>query len=74
MIPEKEERRKTLVMKRAPLPSSRAIVMEREIERHPDQVASFGTLPKQEAQLTRRSLVMRDLDLAASTSFLATHI
>ena len=51
--------------------------MQKEIERQTGgsgQVTAFGTLPKQEAQLTRRSLVMRDLDLAASTPFLLTNI
>ena len=61
------------------LASYRAIYnhfMEKEIERQtggPDKVTAFGTLPKQEAQLTRRSLVMRDLDLAASSPFLAAN-
>ena len=51
--------------------------MEKEIERQtggPDRFTNSGTLPKQEAQLTRRSLVMRDLDLAASRPFLTTDI
>lgn len=54
-----------------------AHIIEKEIERRtggPDKVTAFGTLPKQEAQLTRRSLVMQDLDLAASTPFLTTNI
>ena len=54
-----------------------ALFMEKEIARQtggPDQPTAFGTLPKQEAQLTRRSLVMRDLDLAASSPFLLTNI
>lgn len=64
----------------AELASYRALYahfMEKEIERQtggPDQVTTFGTLPKQEAQFTRRSLVMRDLDLAASSPFLTTNI
>ena len=64
----------------AELASYRALYahfMEKEIERHTggsDQATTFGTLPKQEAQLTRRSLVMRDLDLAASSPFLTTNI
>ena len=64
----------------AELASYRALYghfMEKEIERHtggPSRVTTFGTLPKQEAQLTRRSLVMRDLDLAASSPFLLTNI
>ena len=64
----------------AELASYRALYahfMEKEIERQtggPDRATAFGTLPKEEAQLTRRSLVMRDLDLAASTPFLLTNI
>ena len=64
----------------AELASYRAIYahfMEKEIERQtggPNQVTAFGTLPKQEAQLTRQSLVMRHLDLAASTPILVTNI
>ena len=51
--------------------------MEKEIERQtggPDRVTTFGTLPKQEAQLTRRSLVMRDLNLAGSSPFLTSNV
>ncbi|CAF9914988.1 hypothetical protein IMSHALPRED_002301 [Imshaugia aleurites] len=51
--------------------------MEKEMEHQtggPNQPTTFGTLPKQEAQLTRRSLVMRDLGLAASSPFLTTDI
>lgn len=64
----------------AELASYRALYahfIEKEIERQtggPDRVTTFGTLPKQEAQLTRRSLVMRDLDLAASSPFLTMNI
>lgn len=64
----------------AELASYRALYahfMEKEIERQtggPEQVTAFGTLPKQEALLTRRSLVLRDLDLAASSPFLLTNI
>ncbi|KAL9132996.1 MAG: hypothetical protein Q9175_005830, partial [Cornicularia normoerica] len=64
----------------AELASYRALYahfMEKEIERQTggaDRVTTFGTLPKQEAQLTRRSLMMRDLDLAASSPFLTTNI
>ena len=64
----------------AELASYRALYahfMEKEIERQtggPDRVTTFGTLPKQEAQLTRRSLVMRDLSLAASSPYLITNI
>ena len=64
----------------AELASYRAVYahfMEKEIERltgGPNQVTTFGTLPKQEAQLTRRSLVMRDLGLAASSPFLIPNI
>ena len=57
--------------------ASYAHFMEKEIERltgGPNQVTTFGTLPKQEAQLTRRSLVMRDLGLAASSPFLIPNI
>lgn len=51
--------------------------MEKAIERQtggPDRSTTFGTLPKQEAQLTRRSLVMRDLNLAGSSPFLTTNV
>ena len=51
--------------------------MEKEIERQiggPDRVTTFGTLPKQEAQVTRRSLVMRDLNLAGSSPFLTSNV
>ena len=51
--------------------------MEKEIERQtggPDLVTTFGTLPKQEARLTRRSLIMRDLNLAGSSPFLTTNV
>ena len=64
----------------AELASYRALYahfMEKEIERQtggPNRVTAFGTLPKQEAQLTRQSLVMRNLDLAASTPILLTNI
>lgn len=64
----------------AELASYRALYahfMEKEIERQtggPDRVTTFGTLPKQEAQLTRRSLVMRDLNLAGSSPFLTANI
>lgn len=64
----------------AELASYRALYahfMEKEVERQtggPEQVTAFGTLPKQEALLTRRSLVLRDLDLAASSPFLLTNI
>lgn len=64
----------------AELASYRALYahfMEKEVERQtggPDQVTTFGTLPKQEALLTRQSLVLRDLDLAASSPFLLTNI
>ena len=64
----------------AELASYRALYarfIEKEIERHtggPDRATTFGTLPKQEAQLTRRSLIMRDLDLAAGSPFLTTDI
>ena len=64
----------------AELASYRALYahfMEKEIERQtggPNQVTAFGTLPKQEAQLTRQSVIMRDLDLAASNPILLTDI
>lgn len=64
----------------AELASYRALYahfMEKEIERQtggPNQMTAFGTLPKQEAQLTRQSLVMRNLDLAASSPILLTNI
>lgn len=64
----------------AELASYRALYahfMEKEIERQTggsDRVTTFGTLPKQEAQLTRRSLVMRDLNLAGSSPFLTTNV
>lgn len=37
----------------------------------PDKATTFGTLPKHEAELTRRSLVMRSLDLSAGDPWAA---
>ena len=64
----------------AELASYRALyahLMEKELERQTggaDRITAFNTLPKQEAQLTRRSLVMRILNFAASSPFLTEGI
>lgn len=61
----------------AELASYRALytqLMEVEIEKMTggsNQTTTFGTLPKHEAEITRRSLVMRNLDLSAGDPWVA---
>ncbi|CAF9943501.1 MAG: hypothetical protein ALECFALPRED_000516 [Alectoria fallacina] len=61
----------------AELASYRAIyaqMMEVEVEKMtggPDKTTTIGTLPKHEADLTRRSLIMRSLDLSAGDPWAA---
>ena len=61
----------------AELASYRALYaqsMEVEIEKMTggsDKTTTFGTLPKHEAELTRQSLIMRNLDLSAGDPFAA---
>ncbi|CAD6591340.1 MAG: hypothetical protein ASARMPREDX12_005086 [Alectoria sarmentosa] len=61
----------------AELASYRAIyaqMMEVEVEKMtggPERITTIGTLPKHEADLTRRSLIMRSLDLSAGDPWAA---